>query len=238
MTASTPSGPTLSTAQALRAAVASTVAGLQAAHLARVPSAGAALARLRRAATAAPGSDPDVWAYTVQPLADNPRATALLGRSDTPSAHERAAHVAVTLYAVHQQGRPQAMHRTEGGSVGQAVGALQRADRRAGGDGTAILRRFSALATASSWAETVHHLRSLVTQLRAEGVPLDYGRLADDLARLADPRRSKEVRLAWGRDLYRRLEVEVADGAGETTDAEPAEATPAVQGAPPDQPTT
>lgn len=235
MTASIQSGSTLSPEHALQAAVASTVGGLQAAHLERVPSAGAALARLRRAATATPGSDPDVWAYTVQPLAESPRAAALLGHSDTPSAHERAAHVAVTLYAVHQQGRPTTMHRAEGGTIGRAVGALQRADRRAGGDGTAIQRRFSALATASSWAETARHLRSLVTQLRAEGVPLDYGVLAGDLARLADPRRSKEVRLAWGRDLYRRL---AADGAAEMTDSEPAEATLADRGAPPHKPTT
>lgn len=237
MSATIPSDSTTVLAgQALRAAVASTVGSLQAAHLERVPSAGAPLARLRRAATAAPGSDPDVWAYTVQPLADSPRAAALLGRSDLPSAYERAAHVAVTLYAVHQQGRAAAMHRAEGGSVGRAVSALQRAHRRAGGDGTAILRRFSALATASSWSETVHHLRSLVTQLRAESIPLDYGRLADDLARLADPRRSKDVRLAWGRDLYRRLDA--ADGASKTTDSDPAEAISPDDGAPPDQPTT
>lgn len=207
--------------QALENAVGSTVAALQRGHLDRNPAAAAALARLRRAAPSAPGSTPDVWAWTIQPLADSPRATALLGRTDTPSAFEHAAHVAVTLYAVHQQGRPTEMHRRQAGSVGRAVAAMQRADQRAGGDGAAIARRFSALATASGWSETVHHLRSLITQLRGEGIALDYGRLAVDLARLPDPGRSKQVRLAWGRDLYRRPDTGAPPADPPSPDPEP-----------------
>lgn len=151
----------------------------------------AVLARLRRAVGKPPGWDPELWELT---LADVP------GRigSDAPTAQERAVHTAITLYAVHQQSRPETMH-VRGYGLGRSVRLLASAAQAE----SAVRRRFDAAATATSVDEVVHHLRGLVTQLRSHRVPLDYGQLADDLLQLQDPRKVDAVRLRWGRQYYR-----------------------------------
>lgn len=158
----------------------------------------AAVARLRRAVEHAPGSDPAIWPDT---LADLPPA--LIGHTDRPSRYERAAHSAITLFAVHQQSKNTSMHRN-GAGLGRAVRRLSATDFSE----EATLRRFQALATASSYPETIHHLRGLITQLRSAGVALDYGLLSRDLARLQTPRTADSVRLSWGRDYHRRADDE------------------------------
>lgn len=173
--------------------VATQVIRLQQGYLTDRPGAVASLARLRRAVTAEPGDDPSVWSEVFDGFPDG-----LLGRGDTPSAAERAAHAAITIFAIHQQSRVGAMHR-HGTSLGTAVQALGRENANE----DAVLRRFHALGTASSLPETLHHLRGLVTQLRGAAIGLDYGRLARDLWRLQNPRTAPGVRLEWGRAYYR-----------------------------------
>lgn len=177
-------------------AVARTVAGLQRQYLAGVPAAGAALAVLRRAIGREPGSVPAAWQLTVGML-----PASVLGGGDEPSPSEWAAHVAVTLYALHQQSQSAGMHRP-GPDLGAAVRDLRRVRHADTGDVDPVLRRFQALATATSADEVQHHLRGLITLLRGAGIPLDYGRLAVDLRRLQSPRAADGVRLSWARSLY------------------------------------
>jgi CRISPR system Cascade subunit CasB len=166
----------------------------------RSPAAAATLAHLRRGLGKAPGEVPEIWDITLESI---PRP----GHGDVPSPQEHAAHAALTLYALHQQSRTTPMH-TRGRSLGMAVRALARS-QDATGDADrekAVRRRFDAVATATSFSETTHHLRGLISQLRAADIALDYGRLADDLERLQRPGGPKAVRLQWGRD-YHRLSV-------------------------------
>lgn len=166
------------------------------------------LAALRRASTTEPGSDPRIWELTVAGL-DVPAGT-----SDEPTADERAAHAALTLYAIHQQSQPAAMHRA-GYGLGRSVRALVLSDRS---NEKAVRRRFEALGTASTFTELLDHARGLVRQLRSAAVPLDYGRLADDLAALQDLSAAAGVRLRWGRE-YHRARPAMGDSAGvEPTD--------------------
>ncbi|MDH2456021.1 type I-E CRISPR-associated protein Cse2/CasB [Corynebacterium bovis] len=155
----------------------------------------ATAARLRRAVARPAGSVPEVWEIT---MADLPPE--LVGRGDDPSAAETAVHVALCLYAVHQQSAAAPMHR-RGVGLGEAVRDLAY---RSGADLTTspVIRRFTALVTADSVEEMVWHLRGLVTQMRAAGVPLDYARLAGDLHDVHDRDRRDAVRRAWGRGLY------------------------------------
>ncbi len=185
---------------ALESFVATRVLALQRAYLAGESGGVGALARLRRAVTSAPGADPQVWGDVLAGMPDE-----LLGRGDDPSPYERAAHAAITGYAVHQQSQSQSMHR-----AGRSLGAAIRALGQGHASEEAVRRRFQALGTASSWAETLHHLRGLLTQLRGAGIALDHGRLARDLRRLQQTRTADGVRLAWGRDYYRTAR----DGAG------------------------
>lgn len=158
------------------------------------------LAALRRANAAAPGSDPRVWELTVAGL-DVPA-----GASDEPTDDERAAHAALTLYAIHQQSQTASMHRADYG-LGRSVRALVLPDKS---NEKAVRRRFEALGTASTFAELMEHARGLVRQLRSAAVPLDYGRLADDLVALQATATAAGVRLRWGREYHRARTVDAA----------------------------
>ncbi|WP_347957278.1 type I-E CRISPR-associated protein Cse2/CasB [Gordonia aichiensis] len=161
-----------------------------------------ALAKLRRAAGSEPGTDPAAWqvAFLGYPAPDEDWPF--------PTYDEQGIYLAMTLFALHQQSKNDPMH-VDGPSLGTALNRLAHA----GGDGPSesVIRRFNALVTADTGEETRWHLRSLVGQLRAHGIPLDYGLLAADLAALAGRRRKGEpdgagrrrVQLRWSRDFSR-----------------------------------
>ncbi|MGW0507061.1 type I-E CRISPR-associated protein Cse2/CasB [Micromonospora sp. NPDC003241] len=178
--------------------VARTVGRLQARVLSTTvpqPEAVSALARLRRGIGRPPGFD-----FTLERYVQVPER--LLGHrppDDTePTDAEQAAHDAVTLYALHQQSRRERMH-ADGRGLGQAMAELVR--RSTGPDG--VRRRFAALGTASTYHESIYHLRSLITMLREHQIPLDYGLLADDLQTLCIPGRRPKIQATWGREFFR-----------------------------------
>ncbi|MGC0141575.1 type I-E CRISPR-associated protein Cse2/CasB [Pseudactinotalea sp. Z1732] len=183
----------------LATAVAARVQHLQAASLKGSPRAVARIAQLRRAVNTAPGQLPDVWEDTIGVVPEN-----LIGREDDPSPAERAAHHALTLFALHRQGKADIAHSTQV-SFGGAIRELAR--RRGGGTGDespGVRRRFDALVTASTPDEGAYHLRGLVMMLRDAGLSMDYGRLAQDLADLWTPARRDGVRLRWARQYRSR----------------------------------
>ena len=83
--------------------------------------------------------------------------------------------------------------------LGQAVAGLVKSED----DRERVARRFNAFATAGDMQEAAYHLRGLIQLLRAENIPLDYVRLAQELYRFQDPDEAPKVRLAWGQDFYR-----------------------------------
>jgi len=181
--------------------VATNVTKLQNGYLENKADAVAGLARLRHGASRSLGDDPELIGLTIAGL-ETPRP----GLSDGPTLDERAAYTAITLFALHQQShRTRRMHRI-GYSMGRSARLLGRhslsKEQRKKADNP-VRRRFNALGTATSWDETVHHARSLIGQFRAFGIPLDYGRFAQDLVLLQDSTTSQAVRTAWGRDFYR-----------------------------------
>jgi CRISPR system Cascade subunit CasB len=177
--------------------VARTVSGLQERLLrdAPQPEAVSALARLRRGIGRDPGFDYSLERYLGVP-------EHLLGyrpADDSQAADsEYAVHHAVTLYALHQQSRRERMH-VDGRGLGMALAGLVR--ESSGPDG--VRRRFAALGTASTYHESIYHLRSLITMLREHQVPLDYGLLADDLRALRRTDGRPKMQAAWGREFFR-----------------------------------
>lgn len=182
--------------KALRNHVGSRVSQWQGAYIRRESEALAALARLRRGVGKEVGAMPDLWQYT---LADLPVPEPDRRRPDydKPTVFERAAYTAMTLFAVHQQSRSQGMHQQ-----GQSLGTAVRNLRIRSASAEAVRRRFEALGTAETYTEVVNHARGLITQLRSEGIPLDYGALTEDFVWLQS-RAADRVRLRWGRDFYR-----------------------------------
>ncbi|GID27488.1 type I-E CRISPR-associated protein Cse2/CasB [Paractinoplanes brasiliensis] len=175
--------------------VARTVGRLQALYLRDnpLPQAVSALARLRRAIGRDPGFD-----YTLEDYLYVPDELLNTRQLESATDVEYAVHDAVSLYALHQQSRAEKMH-VDGSGLGRAMAELVRAS--SGPDG--VRRRFSALGTASTYQESIHHLRGLITMLRGHQIPLDYGLLAEDLRTLRLPGGRQRVQAVWGREFFR-----------------------------------
>lgn len=161
--------------------------GLQELYLRNESRGRAALASLRKAVSLAPGELPEAWSLTAVPLPEHV--------GDSPTWEETAVHTALTLYAVHQQSRTQGMFCPERG-LGHAARELIGPT---GEENPSARARFNALVTSATTTELRHHLRSLVSQLRARSIPLDHAMLADDLVDFQRPGGARTVRLRWAR---------------------------------------
>jgi CRISPR system Cascade subunit CasB len=197
--------------------VARTVGSLQARVLRNppVPQAISALARLRRAIGRDPGFD-----YTLEDYLYVPDELLHTRQVETATDQDHAVHDAVSLYALHQQSRQERMH-VDGRGLGRAVAELVQASD--GPDG--VRRRFAALGTASTYPESIHHLRGLITMLRGHQIPLDYGLLAEDLVTLRRPTGRQQVQAIWGREFFRGRSQTTTDP--DHSNADTSEETPA-----------
>lgn len=160
----------------------------------------AALARLRRGLGKPPGAVLDVIEHIVSEEFEVP------GHPHATERHERAANLAITLYAGHQQSQNEPMHR-RGRGLGTALRALHK-----GGPSdlpAPLVHRFRLLGTADSFSELSYHLRGAVQLLRAGKEAVDYGVLADQLV---DWQRfgPDQIQLTWGREFYRSPRSESA----------------------------
>lgn len=157
----------------------------------------ASLARLRRGVGHVPGEMPELWGEFLLELPEE-----LMGHGAQISRAEWAVYTALTLFALHQQGKDrkaQPMYQ-QGISLGAAANRLIIRENE---DRERIARRFYPAATATDMTELSHHMRGLVTLLRAQGIPMDYVRLATDLYDFQNPERVNSVRLRWGEDFCR-----------------------------------
>ncbi len=159
------------------------------------PNSRALLAQLRQALGSEPGTVPSVWPITLEGL---PEFGAVTQRRT-----ETAVHLALTLFALHQQAQSTNMHQP-GQPFGTAVRRL--AELSAGEDGphqSPAYRRFTALCTSTDLNALLVHARGLITQMRGQGIGFDYGRFADDLYYFQIPKHHAEVQRSWGRQFHR-----------------------------------
>ena len=155
----------------------------------------AALAKLRRGIGRTPGSMPEIWEWTLDGLPEG-----FQSEDGIPTKEEWAVHTALTLYALHQQGKDplsKSMDRT-GMTLGRAVRALIEGSE----DEKRIKRRFDALATSSGIEEFSYHLRGMVQLLKGKDIQIDYSQLTEDLFWFQIPEKRDSLRLTWGQDYY------------------------------------
>ncbi|MDO4404232.1 MAG: type I-E CRISPR-associated protein Cse2/CasB [Atopobiaceae bacterium] len=174
------------------------------------PVAKAQLARLRRVAAMPPGESPEVWELEFAQL---PESLAGTGAAQATEG-EWAVHLALALYATHQQSQNAGMFVRTNKETGELHGLGDGVRRLAyanqtNGEGEQLSqgempRRFKALVTAESIAELAHYARQLVAQLRSASIPLDYARLAGQLYDFQHPYLRSRVRLEWAREFARR----------------------------------
>ena len=158
----------------------------------------AALAELRRGVGHVPGELPELWGSFLQEMPPD-----FFSQSGEPTAAEWAVYLALTLFALHQQGQEKPMWAPKIG-LGKAVRRLS--DKKGEEpEESGAYRRFCALITAGSMEEVSHHLRGLIQLLRSESLPLDYPQLAQDLFLLQFADSAPRVKLRWGQDYFSQL---------------------------------
>lgn len=163
----------------------------------------AALAELRRGLGKAPGEEPRLWGAFLSELPPE-----LYGRDGEPSRGEWAVYTALTLFALHQQGRNPSTEpvNQEGVRLGRAAAALVAYDdsgKRNDDSWERVRRRLIIAASARDIGELAYHLRALVRLLRDAGQPLDYPVLAKELYLWQTPQGIERIKLQWAEDFHR-----------------------------------
>jgi len=161
-------------------------------------------ADLRRGVGKHPGENPELWGTIFLDLPDE-----LCGNSIEPQREEWACYIALTLYAVHQQGhdvKKSPMHSAAynlGSALKKLVETLNdsSAEKR-------VLQKLKILSSAKSISELSYYLRSIIKMLSSKGIPLDYAKLAGDIYLLQFPEQAANIRLNWGRNFYNPLSKE------------------------------
>ncbi|WIK64366.1 type I-E CRISPR-associated protein Cse2/CasB [Gleimia hominis] len=169
-------------------------AGISASDTRAESASKAALATLRRGAGKDPEDDLVAWMQVMELVVPEIEPK-YLGKRERPSQSENAIYTALVFYALHQQGREKNMH-TRNQTFAQAAGVL--AHRR---DSVSTKGRFDSLLTAKTRKARDYYIRNLISLLRAEEIPFNYGALASDLRALESAQHRKGVLLRWGRDF-------------------------------------
>ncbi|MFJ4939017.1 type I-E CRISPR-associated protein Cse2/CasB [Streptomyces pseudovenezuelae] len=199
MTNATPTKPL---ADRVKDLVADGIGPLQRELLRDNPKAVATLARLRRGAGKQPHQVPDLLGLIdTGPLYDEAPDRRPPGEQALTRA-EDAVHVAMTLWALHQQSRSTGMHRPHHADAPGGLGAAVRRLRVERSAGDAVRKRFVRIGTAPTLPILAQRLRELVVLLRDEDIPLDYGLLAQQLYQWQWPGGPETVRRAWGRSFH------------------------------------
>lgn len=160
----------------------------------------AMLANLRRGVGHEPGELPQLFGVI---LLDMPEE--FMSDNGIATKEEWACYIAMTLYALHQQGHSlesQPMHVKENISIGRALSRLARALNDPNAE-QRMLQRLQKLATAVDMKELSYHLRGVIQILKANGIPINYQDFAGDLYELQMPEGKKQVCFRWGQDFYR-----------------------------------
>ncbi|MGP3749873.1 type I-E CRISPR-associated protein Cse2/CasB [Streptomyces sp. IBSNAI001] len=162
----------------------------------------AALARLRRGAGREAGQLPDLWSLIdTSPLhvpSDDARP---LDENDLVRA-EDALHVALTLWALHQQSRPTGMHQADRKDSRRGLGTAVRRLMKPGEIDEPLLKRLVRAGTAPDLTSLAQRLRDIVVLLRRADIPLDYALLAGQLYTWQRPGGADIVRREWGSSFH------------------------------------
>lgn len=156
----------------------------------------AELANLRRGIGKKPGEIPQLWGSFLLELPEK-----LMSKTGEPSKAEWAVYIALTMYAMHQQGNSESVHKSGYEySLGRSVKKLVKSED----DEARIRRRFEVMALSGDMAELSHHLRCIIQLLKTDNsIKLDYADLAKDIYLFQFEDKADRVRLKWGQDYFR-----------------------------------
>ncbi|MCD4556948.1 type I-E CRISPR-associated protein Cse2/CasB [Schaalia sp. lx-100] len=179
---------------------------------ARCPRAKAILAELRHGISTKSGRYLFAWQSAFEQLFAD-RFDQIFGEEKTIkeksfhdiTASEKAAYEALSLFACHMQSRKKPMH-AQNQTIARAAGILMA--RR---ESASLKVRFNQILSSRTDEIRLTHLHGLISLLRSEEIPCDYGQLAADLAALRDPRKKERILLTWARDFSYGLNSHLHD---------------------------
>ncbi|MFI7097202.1 type I-E CRISPR-associated protein Cse1/CasA [Streptomyces lydicus] len=126
---------------------------------------------------------------------------------------EKAVYAALSLWALHQQPRAEAMHQQSCREPVLLGAAIRRLAPRIESSGP-VRKRFVRLGNARTFPALIQHLRGLVALLQARNLPLDYSLLTADLYIWQQPGGRQAVRRSWGRSFHARRGTDAVPEAG------------------------
>lgn len=159
----------------------------------------AILAKLRAGVGRSPAECPELWGYYLEKMPEE-----IAGKNQISYA-EMSVYSALTLFALHQQGKSpdESPMFVRGKGIGSAIAALIKNDD----DKTRITRRFNMLASVSDFESAVQQVRSMIGMLNSENIPVDYADLAGDFYRMQFSDSIDDVRMKWGKQFYLGFET-------------------------------
>lgn len=166
------------------------------------PAHAAALATLRQGFGRQPGDIPGMWPYYTH-----------LSVGGKNSRRLNAEHLALSMFGLHQQGVRTKVHTNRRDSANATFATALNKLRSSGRFSEAALdSRVSQAVTAPDVIEFAHHLRGLVTMIKAlPNSAIDYDQLFDDLVAWQNPAAAPRVRLNWGIDYTRKPDDHQSD---------------------------
>lgn len=123
----------------------------------------------------------------------------------------------LSLYAIHQQSKESPMAMTgKKGDDDWSAGSFGRACRRIEPDldmAKGVQRRLARVEATQDFDGAIVNIRALIQLLKANSIPLDYGRLAQDLylIQLGEEARQKVFR-RWAGEYYAPIKVQNDEG--------------------------
>lgn len=167
----------------------------------------AMLAKLRRGIGKNPLDYPETWEITMSDIPEDLTDKRVCACRITEG--ELAIYTALTLFALHQQGKSNSVN--TGTSFSAAVRRLMN-----DGNENSVKRRFDAAVTSTDVYELAYHARGLIQLMKSSDMiaGFDYGIFARDLYQFQYPDGKREVCLRWGHDFY-KLRAEENDEKGE-----------------------
>ena len=159
----------------------------------------AALAKLRRSVGRELADSPEAWDVVLKDAPDF-----MISENGEATYAERAVFAALTLFALHQQGKTESVSKFEM-AFGKAARRLVSPDES---NEQTIKCRLDTALTAKDFIEFTRHVRGLIQLMKAKGVYLDYSQFAKDLFWYQLPEQRRRVMLRWGEDFWVQMKAE------------------------------
>ena len=163
------------------------------------------LTLLQRGAGKEPGELPEVYGSVIRSM---PKG--FIGEGGYASKEEWACYTALTLFALHQQGKDiekDCVHTPKYVSIGTATNRLKGTTDDANED-ERLMKRIRQIVSANDISGVAWHLRSMVQMYKKAWIRVNYRILAEDLYEWQFPEGKQKVSLKWGQDYNRTVKEE------------------------------